>query len=194
MLGTKWVRDASYRRKGKWWCMNITNTVLEAFYRQFKWLKAWLNEFRVVEDNFNTLRVEIVDLDLVRRKRFYHQGDPLANMLFNCSPSYYENLILLSEKGECFGRVGEIPRTGKIHWWQSDTICGNDDTVEALLSRIGANADGVAFVLSIFGGDVVIYKVPKKMTIQFKIESDIVREELKLKEEIRAAEIAANGD
>lgn len=134
----------------------------ESIFREFPFLSKFISK-----TNLSSFQVCRVDGDLLNQKR---QVWSLA------ADTAYERVVLLDREGNELTRLGKFISTKK-HWWQWKKGFYIERVADAILYlKEKGTAKEVFFVLSIFMGDVVIYKSPKGFTILEYFEERMRRE------------------
>ncbi len=150
----------------------------EAFLAEFPWLHKYLPK------EIAYIKVQRADLNLCRRNL-----NKVTIMVSLLPPVdvYWEKIFLLSFDGQKLGEVGQIkyPPKPKTFWRRNPkpfVKFNKEETIEAVLYRLGTRASEVHFVLSIDWindndrpvGTITIFKPPKTFNLPDWLKQEVL--------------------
>ena len=140
----------------------------EIFCKEFPWLKKYLDHYYVEKISVSRINQTLIDSQPNR-------GDCFLERLLTDEPDvdevigYQEMILLLDIEGKKLAEVEKLNPSEVLNLygffpllWYFIRFCGRiDETVSDALVRLGESSGKVSFILSLKGGNLVIYKEPR---------------------------------
>lgn len=190
MFGSNWMKRDATSKLGVVHMITNFDIKLQVFLKEFPWLLQYIDRSKVCDIKASRVSSEML-----------HRTQRIASDPQEISPSYdpawFEQIILLDDKGGYITNVGHITQKRKSFWqwhspnkgWEAKSI----QTISDALLCLGDKSGDVFYVVTIcdtgnrtfLGKDkVVVYKPPKGFNLKnwlFQVEqahSNALRQQL----------------